>query len=354
MWRARAGSGWPGYSPASSRPGSTHQACTKSSCGHGVRRARLRRPTNSPRARATIRSAATTFSRHAAGMPDAPQRAPASWPAIAAVVSASSPRFAARSTALAEVVGAGDGPERRFECVDAVAGPADRRRGLRLPRAGGDVGDRRVQVAPLPERRRGDLVEGRAADERAHHGAHEPAGVDRPRSPRGSFARTHRRARPRSPGRRASGSGTAPRRISEPLAADSSSGWGSTASPVRWNRASWVRVVMPMSKQRPFDERYPDLVPQHVAAQLVLEVELASVEQRLGEAQRHRGVVGPLARLQAERAAADHVVDRLEGARRAELERRADGVAAREAEQRADGAVERVHRVSMVVGTSCP
>ena len=38
--------------------------------------------------------------RHAAGMPDAPHRAPASWPAIAAVVSASSPRFAARSTAL--------------------------------------------------------------------------------------------------------------------------------------------------------------------------------------------------------------------------------------------------------------
>ena len=64
-----------------------------------ARRRRRRRPTNSPRARATIRSPATTFSRHAAGMPDAPQRAPAIWPAIAAVVSASSPRFAARSTA---------------------------------------------------------------------------------------------------------------------------------------------------------------------------------------------------------------------------------------------------------------
>ena len=95
-------------------------------------------------------------------------------------------------------------------------------------------------------------------------------------------------------------------------------------------------------------------MPQHVAAQLILEVEGASVDQRLGEAQCHRGVVGPLARLQAEGPAANHVGDRLEGAWRAELERRAHGVAAREPEQRSDGTVELVHRVSMVVGTSCP
>jgi hypothetical protein len=126
--------------------------------------------------------------------------------------------------------------------------------------------------------------------------------------------------------------GTAPRRISEPLAADSSSGRGSIASPVRWNRASWVRVVMPISKQ----------------------VEGASVEQGLGQAQCHRGVVGPLARLQAEGPSANHVGDRLEGAWRAELKRRAHGVAAREPEQRSDRTVELVHRVPIVVCTSCP
>ena len=46
-----------------------------------------------------MRSLPVIFSRHAAGIPDQPHRAPASWPAMAAVVSASSPRFAARSTA---------------------------------------------------------------------------------------------------------------------------------------------------------------------------------------------------------------------------------------------------------------
>lgn len=40
-------------------------------------------------------------------------------------------------------------------------------------------------------------------------------------------------------------------RISEPLAADSSSGAGSSASPARRKRSSWLRVAIPMSKQRP-------------------------------------------------------------------------------------------------------
>ena len=49
--------------------------------------------------------------------------------------------------------------------------------------------------------------------------------------------------------------GTGASRISDPLAAASWSTWGSTASPVRRNRASCPLTVIPMSKQRPFDDR---------------------------------------------------------------------------------------------------
>ena len=61
-------------------------------------------------------------------MPATPQRAPASWPAIAAVVSASSPRLAARNTASAKSRRPTDRPQRRLQGGDAVAGAADRRR----------------------------------------------------------------------------------------------------------------------------------------------------------------------------------------------------------------------------------
>lgn len=51
--------------------------------------------------------------------------------------------------------------------------------------------------------------------------------------------------------------GTGASRMSDPLAADSGSGAGSTGSPVRSKRASWAAVVPPMSKHSPVDERYP-------------------------------------------------------------------------------------------------
>src|SRR4051812_7522184 len=79
--------------------------------------------------------------------------------------------------------------------------------------------------------------------------------------------------------------------------------------------------------------------PADVALELVDRVEAAPLDQALREAERHRRVVRPLTRLQAERPAADHVRQRLERARRAKLDRRADGVAGREAEQRAAVAV---------------
>jgi hypothetical protein len=56
-------------------------------------------------------------------------------------------------------------------------------------------------------------------------------------------------------------------RISEPLAADSSSGSGSCGSPVRSNLANWLLVVPPMSKHRPGGEKTAlppaSLIKQH-------------------------------------------------------------------------------------------
>ena len=49
--------------------------------------------------------------------------------------------------------------------------------------------------------------------------------------------------------------GTAASRISDPLAALSSSGWRSVTSPVRSNRLSAPIVVLPMSKHVPVDDQ---------------------------------------------------------------------------------------------------
>jgi hypothetical protein len=80
-------------------------------------------------------------------------------------------------------------------------------------------------------------------------------------------------------------------------------------------------------------------VPADVAPELVDGVEAAGLDQALGEAERHRGVVGPCANWQPVRPAAHHVGERCEGAGLLELDRRADGVADRQADQRAPIAV---------------
>ena len=79
----------------------------------------------------------------------------------------------------------------------------------------------------------------------------------------------------------------------------------------------------------------PLLPPAQVALALVQRHEATGLDQALGQAQRHGGVVGPLPRAQPEGAAADHVGDRREAARRLELERSAERIADGEAEQRA-------------------
>jgi len=70
-------------------------------------------------------------------------------------------------------------------------------------------------------------------------------------------------------------------------------------------------------------------------------VESAPLEQAGRETQRHRRVVRPLAGRQVERAAADHVDERLELAAPPELERGAEGIADREPEQTSAEALER-------------
>ena len=62
-------------------------------------------------------------------------------------------------------------------------------------------------------------------------------------------------------------------------------------------------------------------------------------DQGIGKTERHRGVVGPLPRIQAERATADHVRDRSERSWHSKLEGGADGVADREAEQCANRSI---------------
>ena len=264
----------PGYSPASTAPGSTHQAW------RNVDRAASRRSTvaaaggrtggrRSPRCGRRRRSARATRR----GIPDQPQRAPASWPAIAAVVSASSPRLAARSTASRKSVGAADGPQRRFERVDAVAGAADRGRLLAAPRAAGDRFDLRVEVGPTA--RSSARAPRRPACPGSARRSSRPAPGRRRRaaSPDASCGSTRRSARRPRPCRCASGSARPASRISEPLAAASSSGCGSTISPVRSNRDSARLVVIPMSKHAPGRRPVAVAVPDARIGELVGRIE---------------------------------------------------------------------------------
>ncbi len=73
----------------------------------------------------------------------------------------------------------------------------------------------------------------------------------------------------------------------------------------------------------------PFLEPEHVSAHLVLRVELLALDETFGKTKCHRSVVRPHPRFQTEVAAADHVVDRFEASRPAELQCGSEGVAGR-------------------------
>lgn len=82
------------------------------------------------------------------------------------------------------------------------------------------------------------------------------------------------------------------------------------------------------------------LQPAQEAPHEVVRIEIGLMQQALGQAERHGGVVGPLSRFQPEGAAPDHVGDRREAAARQELDRGADRIPYGEAEETAKGAVE--------------
>ena len=104
------------------------------------------------------------------------------------------------------------------------------------------------------------------------------------------------------------------------------------ASPVFTKRLRALRVVMPMSKQRPLTEYSPFLPPSDVAAGLVVEIP-ADAGDAVGQGQGHAGIVGPFAGGQAVRAAATVAGHLGECARRLELDGGTQGIADGEANQ---------------------
>jgi hypothetical protein len=85
-------------------------------------------------------------------------------------------------------------------------------------------------------------------------------------------------------------------------------------------------------------------VPGDVAAQRVGGVVAPLREQAVGEAERHRRVVGPRSGGEPERSAADDLRQRRERPARSELDRRPERVADGEAQERPPGAVEEAER----------
>ena len=76
-------------------------------------------------------------------------------------------------------------------------------------------------------------------------------------------------------------------------------------------------------------------VPAHISLKLVDRIEAAPLNQALRQTERHRRVVRPLAGIEIERTAAGDIRQRLERARRLELDRRAQRIACGQANQRA-------------------
>jgi hypothetical protein len=74
-----------------------------------------------------------------------------------------------------------------------------------------------------------------------------------------------------------------------------------------------------------------------------LRIESVFLHETGGKAERHGRVVGPFSRLQTEGPTTDHVADRLERARRLELQSRADRITDRKPEQTTAKAVLQFH-----------
>ena len=253
----------PGYSPASTRPGSTHQAWSRPRRPPRRRRRGAggepsQRPAGDRRAcgQAERADALAQDDRSATG------GMPATTPAGAGELAGDGgggvgvvAEVGGAQDGVPEVGAAADRPERGLEGVDAVAGTADRRRLLAAPRPARDRVDGRVELAPRQNDGSSTSSAG-ALDERGDHRAHAPgtrrragsaAWVVRLDSPERSAAsrdvgvpadRHGGEAHQRAVGGRLlrSGSGRSARRCA------------GTAEQV-------PAVVSPMSKQRPVDDR---------------------------------------------------------------------------------------------------
>jgi len=77
------------------------------------------------------------------------------------------------------------------------------------------------------------------------------------------------------------------------------------------------------------------LPPAHITFHLIFRIESPTFNQAFGKAEGHGGIIGPLAGLEVERAAADHVGDGREAPRRFELQSCSQGVADGEPEEAA-------------------
>jgi hypothetical protein len=77
------------------------------------------------------------------------------------------------------------------------------------------------------------------------------------------------------------------------------------------------------------------LPPAQISLHLVNRLESAARNEALAQAERHAGIIGPFARLQAERPATDHRDERIECTWRVEFERGAERVTARQTQESA-------------------
>ena len=114
--------------------------------------------------------------------------------------------------------------------------------------------------------------------------------------------------------------GTGARRIKLPLPAVRRSTEPENGSPVSVYFESAALTVPPISKQRPVQLRLALLPPAAIALHLIFRVEAVAADQAFAKAKRHAGVIGPLAGLQVERAAALHVSEWPERAGRLEFQ----------------------------------
>ena len=253
-----------------------------------------------------------------------------------------------QEAALLEGTALVEGPEGRFEGLDDVAGALDLGRLLALVGSGGDVGDFRDERLLFPAAGIGrveigeEIVLGGAVQGTPEEGAEVAAGVDGGDGAMGG-AGAFTRLLDGLPGVPVEEHG--PRGQAHEGAVAGGEGVRGTAQGV----AGLLEGCEGGADRRTDVEALPVAAevalapPAVVALHLVFGIHAPAGDQALGQAEGHGRVVGPLARLQAEGAAAGHLRDGPEGAGGAELNGRPQGIADGEADETAAEAFRLVH-----------